>query len=163
MSPAWVAYRSPLPPSSVLWSHLPRSSSVTRSTAMKRTCRKSSQPSKVSQGCLPNCLRKIWLFPQPMAHRTPRLHRTGLQLRFTQNAPLPIRPCLLPPPLWTPDCRPDLALPSVPCCSVWLRLAPVLPVQALCTLRAPAHNLLFVSSPCVSPSLAEPLRSPSGE
>lgn len=40
-----------LNPVSLLWSHLCRSSSVTRSTVMKRTCRKSLQPSKVSQGC----------------------------------------------------------------------------------------------------------------
>ena len=42
-----------LTPCSALPSRLCRSFSVTRSTAMKRTCQKSSQPSKVSWGCLP--------------------------------------------------------------------------------------------------------------
>lgn len=108
-------------PGSVLWSHLCRSSSVTRSTAMKRTCRKSLQPSKVSQGCLPNCPRKSWLLPQPMAYRTPWPHSShfsrmpsfpsGFETGVPQEAGAGPFFFLRH---WTSGCRPDLALPSVP-------------------------------------------------
>lgn len=157
-------------PGSVLWSHLCRSSSVTRSTAMKRTCRKSLQPSKVSQGCLPNCPRKSWLLPHPW--HTGLLGPTALiflECPASRQALRQGSPKRQEQALSSSSATGPLAAGLIwPCplshgCPVWLRLAPILSIQALCTPRAPAHNLPFVRSPCLSPSLVEPLRSPCGE
>lgn len=162
-------------PVSVLWSHLCRSSSVTRSTAMKKTCRKSLQPSKVSQGCRPNSPQRAGCSLSPW--HTGLLAPTGLGCS-SDSPRMPHFPSgfetEVPPKsqeqALSPSCVPVDLLPacSGPAplsrgCTVWLRLALILPFQALCTPRAPAYNLPFVSSPCISPTLVEPLRSPCGE
>lgn len=139
-----------LNPVSLLWSHLCRSSSATRSTVMKRTCRKSLQPSKVSQGSQPNspqragCSLSPWhMAPQDWAAALIQPECSTCHWALRQRSPpqrVKSRPFPLPVSLWI-CCRLALALPLCPmaaqCGSGWLPFSPSRP----CALPGPQHTI----------------------
>ena len=156
-----------LTPCSVMSSLLCRSSSVTRSTVMKRTCRKNLQPLKVSWGWLPTPPGELGGPLHPLYKSSP----TGPGCtRVASTIPLFPRGAVrrgaqpggtAPSPL---ACGPRPALPFPPfCCPAGLRLAPARPCPGPARSRGPSTQSALCSSPCLSPCAVEHLGSPCGE
>lgn len=152
---------------SVLSSLLCRSSSVTRSTVMKRTCRKNLQPLKVSWGWLPTPPRRAgWAPPPPYTNPHPQGQAAPVLHPQYPSSRRAVRRDAQPGGTGPSSlaCGPRPALPFPPfCCPAGLRLAPARPCPGPARSRGPSTQSALCSSPCLSPCAVEHLGSPCGE
>lgn len=138
---------------------------MTRSTAMKRTCRRSSPPSKVSWGCLRHPSGRAGLAPWYIGFLTPQGQPAPPASSRTPSSWKPVRwgahpsTCLhaTPDPSPLPSASPTSPIPPA-AGQAGLRLAPVRCCPGPARSRGPSTQ----SALCSSPGLSPPRGSGSG-